>query len=232
MSGLSRVSLEHRRKDYSSALSKWVDSGNFSKIVYCDNSGLSEAEVRDCISIADVDGKGVEIEVLCYGDIPNPDFHYGYSELGLIDHALKNSKLLKDAKYFTKCTGRLFFPEYMELSNLLLPGCRFYVDSRCDFLWHKAHVTTQLMIFDILFYKAEFQEKRSEMLVEEYYIENYFLRKLIPYKNISDVIFRWPIEMLPDGYAAHTGKRYDSNVKRIISFFRGKLRVLIPGFWF
>ena len=229
-----RSDLVLRVNDYQKAILSWYKSQLFDKIVFCDNSGLSKEELKSTLC------KGSEeiskiidlIEILTYNDEPDFRYHYGYSELGLVDFAVLNSEALKSSTYFTKCTGRLFYPKYNKLLHHLQQEHKFSVDARSNFLWIKnQQITTQLMIFNTDFYRKELLYAKLEMTPDDYYIERFFYRKLIPYKNDPYCSFRWPIEILPDGVAAHSNKGYSTFKKHIFSMIRSFTRLAFPNFW-
>ena len=229
-----RKDMDARVNDYSQTLLKWYNSQQFDRIVFCDNSGLP----KDSLKATLVQGsKGLSdiidsIEFLTYEDNPDFRYHYGYSELGLIDYAIKNSKTLQDSRFFTKCTGRLYYPNYHKLENVIHEELKFCVDARSNFLWIKnQQVTTQLMIFNTKFYIDNLLNIKEEMTTEEYYIEHFFYRKLIPFKNDRSCCFRWPIELLPQGIAAHSNKSYLSRKKQTFSMIRGIVRYIFPKLW-
>lgn len=230
---LARQDLILRELDYRESLRKWLESGFFSHIVYCDNSGLSINELKlrlDFANLAISHGE-VEVEFLSLKDNPDTRYHYGYSELGLIDYAVSQSKFISQSDFFVKSTGRLFFPNFGVLSETFDRDLSFHVDCRCNFLWFKEHVTTQFMIFSVRFYKSKLLGIRTEMEQGEFYIEKFLLRILKQYRSQEGCYFRWSIELPPDGVAAHSGKRYDSYNRRLISYFRGLFRKYCPDIW-
>ncbi|MEX1670638.1 hypothetical protein AB4876_17085 [Zhongshania guokunii] len=230
---LARQDLVMREQDYRESLRKWMHSGFFDRIVYCDNSGLSIEEIMRCLdfdSLSRMYDK-VSVEFLSLKDTPDTSYHYGHSELGLIDYAFRCSTFISDSDYFVKSTGRLFFSDFGSLRKVLDSELKFHVDCRCNFLWFKEHVTTQFMIFNTRFFESNLLGAREGMRPDEFYIEIFLLRFLRQYEAMPGSYFRWPMELLPDGVAAHSGKRYDSLNRSLISYFRGLFRKYCPNLW-
>ena len=95
-----------RLNQYLDSLKFYITKTNITKIVLCDNSGY-EFPSADIITLAKKYGKKIEI-VQFIGNrekiIVNGK---GYGEGEIIEYALANSHLLREAKYFIKITGRI-----------------------------------------------------------------------------------------------------------------------------
>lgn len=230
---VSRADLHLRAQDYGIALDRWLKSGWFEKIVFCDNSGFTTKKIIALLregSCSNRDWK--DVEFLSFRDQADRRFHYGYSELGIIDYAFMNSSVLADCRRFVKCTGRLFVPGYGRLMPRLRDDLQFHVDARSDFLWLKnKQVTTQLMVFGKQFYASALLHARSKMTEDQYFIEHFLYDTLIAYVGRRGCYYRWPMELVPTGIGAHSSRSYSSYPRRAISAIRGLGRQIVPDLW-
>jgi hypothetical protein len=93
-----------RLADYMSALGAWLSSGAAPRVVFCENSGYDLAPLQRLVS----SHGNHKVELISFsGNEPGATRGKGYSELKLIDHALKESSLLAASDVIVKCTGRL-----------------------------------------------------------------------------------------------------------------------------
>lgn len=96
----------HRLKQYIESLKFYIIHSNIKKIVLCDNSGYM-FQKNKLIRLAKKYSK--EIEILSfYGNKEKiKKYGKGYGEGEIIKYALANSRILKNANYFIKVTGRI-----------------------------------------------------------------------------------------------------------------------------
>lgn len=93
-----------RMNDYLFALEAWLSCAATRRVVFCENSGFDlsplarlAARHRDCIA-----------EFISFrGNDAGAVRGKGYSELRLIEHAMRTTNLLGDSEIVIKCTGRL-----------------------------------------------------------------------------------------------------------------------------
>ena len=224
---IKRINPEIRIQDYINAINRWLKDPSINSIVFCENSGYGTDKIENAIK----NRFHKEIEFLSYTDNPNFNFSYGYSELGIIDYIIDNSKILKYCDSFIKSTGRLYFPKTKKILKCLNDNNMFWVDARQNFLfWKNEQITTQLMIFSKSFYKTTFYKKRSQMHQGEC-IEKFFYRKLISYNKKEGCHFRWHSNVDPIGKGAHNDQSYRSINKTIQYIIRGICRKLLPNLW-
>jgi hypothetical protein len=101
---VARRDPQTRFRDYEQALSFWLRVGAVDKIVFCENSGygLGALEAlagssRDC-----------RVEFISFnGNDGGASRGKGFAELVGMEYAVANSELIRDCKWFLKCTGRL-----------------------------------------------------------------------------------------------------------------------------
>lgn len=232
---ISRSNPRTRMNDYKKSVRKWLEceEDRIKNIVFIDNSGYGVEEIKEVCHQNNEFGRN--IEVMSFNGNYYPDkISYGYAELGIIDYAFQESKLLNDTKFFLKCTGRLFYPKISELLDKLNGNLIFAVDSRSNSPFRKGGnkvVTTQLMLFRTNFYQKKIVGVRKKMDKEIHHIEILFYKELKRYRKSDKALFRWPISILPVGYSAHWGRNYRSFKKVIISSIRNILRKIFPSWW-
>lgn len=93
-----------RLRDYLSALEAWLSCGAVARVVFCENSGFDLAPVARLA--ASYGERSVEIISFC-GNDAGAVRGKGYSELKLIEHAMRVSSVLAVSDVIAKCTGRL-----------------------------------------------------------------------------------------------------------------------------
>ncbi|KAB2888860.1 MAG: hypothetical protein F9K32_14945 [Desulfobulbaceae bacterium] len=204
-------------------------------IIFFDNSGYGTERISDQLSkMGGSDFSAIEIYSHFMNDYPK-DLHYGYAELTIIDHALTNISSLKNSQYFIKATGRLTFPNVVNLLNKLPDDFHFAVDSRKNSLFVKhpqLFVTTQLMIFNTQFYQQNLIGIQQELSAQNNLIENLFYEKLTAFEKDPKAILRWPVSVDPVGTAAHWQKDYSRGFRRFaLNKTRSLLRRIAPFWW-
>lgn len=226
----SRNTVEERLKDYLFALEFWLNYNDprIIGIVFCENSGyplekhLKKIYKKNYLEILRFDGNTKPVDV-----------HYGYSELGIIDYAIKNSRLISNSKYFVKITGRLIFPNLSGLINSLNESFLVAIDcsKKKENKGGDIIARTQLAIFEKGFYMRYFYERRYEMVGHYSHIEEWWATKFFTMKNVEGICLRWPIECNPIGIDAFSSKSYTRTTLRIKYMIRGIARKLIPSWW-
>ncbi len=226
--------IQVRTDDYITALRFWLQHRDprISGIVFCENSGSCckavAEQVADVTSIRPVELLGF------FGNEQQSGVHYGYSELGIIDYALENSRILRLSEYFVKVTGRLTFPCISRLLDTLDENLEVAVDHRRSYRNESEpplRARTQLMVFQTRFYRTVFFRRRDEMLGCYSHLEQFVAAKLLPYRNQLGVTMRWKNECQPVGFTAHGQGHYETGKARLKSKLRGFLRRFAPGIW-
>lgn len=220
-----------RLADYEAALGFWgnLDDSRVGSVVFCENSGW---DLRCFGALADRARIPIELLSLDHNDRP-AGMHYGYSELGLIDHALARSALLQTHPYFIKVTGRLTFPSISRLLDSLPIRFDAVVDHRRRYRheWGvDTRARTQLMVFRSDFYRRHLLGTREEMIGNCTYIEEFLAQKLAARAGDGVVVRRFPVECAPRGIGGN-GTRFDTFPALCKNVSRGIARRLMPTLW-
>ncbi|NDE18508.1 hypothetical protein EBZ80_26740, partial [bacterium] len=198
-------------------------------VVFCENSS---ADLSPLVRAAEACPRPVEF--LTFQDAPTPPHvHYGFGELGIVDHAVESSRSLKASGYFLKGTGRLVFPGIKRLLDALPDDLLGAVDHRWRYRGESDPPTrarTQLMLFDTDFYRSHLLGCRREMPGFCTHIEVLLAHKLAAGRYDRPFVRRFPVECSPSGVGGH-GKQYDSLAERTKSRIRGFARRWLPGLW-
>ena len=235
--GAAACKIQERRQQYEEALKSWMlyPDPRISGIVYCDNSSPDLGWTHE---LAAQIGCAKQFEAIYCPDNERPKgVHYGYPELGIIDHSVRTSRLLCQSVYFAKVTGRLQYPRFSNLLDRLPASFDACIDYRSAYRrdrksWSKYRARTQLMFFKKNFYLDSLMEKRVLMLENNIgFIEEFIAGTLIPGDKITgNVIFRWPIECPPSGVGG-SGEDFDSKKRFIKSFLQDCSRRFLPWVW-
>jgi hypothetical protein len=65
-----------------------------------------------------------------------------------------------------------------------------------------------------------------------YFVEHVFFEKLAHLKGQKDILFRFPVNCEPVGFAGHATKEYNSPSRFLLTKARAICRVIAPDFWF
>ena len=235
--GADSEQIRLRRDQYECALRSWLQHPDprVHSVVYCDNSTPS---LDWTYAVADEVRTKKGVESIHCPDNRIPDgMHYGYPELGIIDHSLRTSLALEQADYFVKVTGRLQFPRLSRLLDRLPQSFDACIDYRRaykaeDKSWSRFRARTQLMFFRTGFYRQRMMNTRSTMLSRSIsHIEEFIPGILAPTDpTASGCVFRWPIECPPSGLGGN-GVNFDSMGAQLKSFARDNLRRFASSLW-
>lgn len=223
-----------RLGDYQAALRFWLHlpEPRISSIVYVDNSGFSLDSLKEVAERENPFSRTVEFITSSDNHCP-PNVHYGYPELGMIDHVLETSKLIRGATHFIKATGRLTFPRVSALLDRIPENPQFVVETR-DFKigrYGRRFVSTQIAIFDVEFYRSQLLGCRREMIDNgPILVEGLFYKRLMPLRHQPGCILRFPTNCDPQGLGGH-GKNYDQIGQSVIRAVRGVGRRIAPWVW-
>jgi hypothetical protein len=102
---LARRDPAIRLEDYRQSLRRWLADPRVPSLVLCDNSAYDLADLRETCQRHNRYGKDVELISYNGQDFP-PHLGKGYGELGIIEHALSDSRLVQGAGLVLKVTGR------------------------------------------------------------------------------------------------------------------------------
>jgi len=220
-----------RLHEYANALRFWASlpDDRIESVVICENSS---ADLSPLVEATREIPR--PIEFLSFQDSPAPqNVHYGFGELGIIDHAVEHSRILKRSHYFLKATGRLVFPRITRLLDTLPDDLLGAVDHRWRYRREgdpPIRARTQLMLFETDFYRSHLLGCRSEMPGFCTHIEELLAHRLVAHSYERPFVLRFPVECLPSGVGGH-GKKYDSFPERTKSLIRGFTRRWLPSVW-
>jgi hypothetical protein len=233
VASLARSDPGERLADYGTALRYWLEhwSEQYRGLVLVDNSG---ADLR-ALHLAAAGAPG-PVEILSFVDDPLPaGMHYGWGELGIVDHALERSTLLRGAGRFAKITGRLWFPRLPGLLRCTA-GDDAVVDCRANL--GKRHqrmpfVASQLMVFDQDFYRRRLLGLRADMrpVYGSNYLEHVLLARLDALVGEHRIRWRFPFNVEPRGVGGHSGRSYRRPAAIATSVVRGAARRIAPALW-
>lgn len=98
---------EERLKQYIDSLTFLIESKAFTKIVFCENSNYGTVFFDKPKLLAKK--MDIQLEVISFqGDFEQTKLYgKGFGEGEILDYTLKNSKLVKEEKFFVKITGRI-----------------------------------------------------------------------------------------------------------------------------
>lgn len=227
-----RASPQERLRDYLEALNFWIrlPDTRITGIVFCENSGAS----IETLEQAAMSSK-IPIEFLSFtGNTKPVGVHYGYSELGIVDYAVRESTIIHTHKHFIKATGRLMFPRITELLNRIDAHYDCIVDHRLKYRREGGchfRARTQLMFFAKGFYERYLLDSRDEMIGSCSHIEEFLAQKLDLMKSNPQVKRRFPIECPPMGLPGSRSDSYQSAAILCKNFARGLIRRVYPAWW-
>lgn len=107
MSQLVLRDEEERLKQYKDSIYFFLESGAFSKVVFCENSNYGTEKLSYLTEFAQK--RGIELELLSFqGNVEMSCIHgKGYGEGEIMDYVFTHSRLVEKEPYFVKITGRL-----------------------------------------------------------------------------------------------------------------------------
>ncbi|CAN2534677.1 hypothetical+protein [Methylocapsa aurea] len=234
---IARRDLEVRKADYRNALQFYLglEDPRICGVVFCENSGADLSFLR-----AETLRRGAErpLELIGFCGNRRPSgLHYGYSELGVIDHACRHSRLLGSGDRFFKATGRLTFERISALMDRLPDDCRFGADFRRAYSKEGGapmRARTELMFFHKAFYLEHFFERRDRMIDSPVLFEEFVPQVILPIRGRAEtgaLALRWPIECGATGYAARDNSDYNSGAIRTKRRIRAFARRAAPWLW-
>lgn len=229
----SRHDVASRLADYRASLRTWLElpESRITGLVFVDNSNHDVDLLREEANRHNRFER--ELDFLTFLDKPAPPgVHYGFGELGIVDHALEHSTLLKPTGTpFIKSTGRLFFPAVPRLLDRLPQDLLAAVDSRRRRDGF-TYASTQLLFFDREFYLETLKGRRSWLrpMAGRSHMENLVFERLLPASS-ARVLMRFPVNAEPVGVSGTWGTDYRNPQARAKALLRAVSRKLAPGAW-
>jgi len=229
---LQRSDPAIRLADYQKALRFWdrIDDARIGAVVFCENAG---ADLEPLRRVATQTKRAVEL-IGFDGNIRPRGVHYGYSELGIIDHALHSSALLGRFSHFIKATGRLTFPGVGRLLDQLPAQFDAAVDHRRRYRGETGfalRARTPLMVFSRDFYMQKLRGRRDDMIGRYPTLEEFIAVTLDAEAEDARLIRRFAAECPPSGVDAFQNKDFNSPSLALKNMARALLRRALPGVW-
>lgn len=228
-----RNDVKTRLEDYKKALKFWLHHKDerITEILFAENSGYDLTEIKQVFELENRYNRKFNI-IQKVETLAPEGFHYGYSELELIDFVFENNPFLSDEDYIIKVTGRLYFPKISKLISVCLPHYLFVADSRIyNFLGKQnKYILTTVFISRVDFYKNYIFNKKEKMKEMKVSLFEKFLVELL-YKKNQNILLRFPFNIDPIGIGAHSNKNYGSLKNAFLNSVRGLLRKILPHFW-
>ena len=220
-------SLEERLEDYKEALVFWssIKDDRIAGIVLCENSGVKV----DPYILKLIEDRGIEFIQFDGNDKP-PNVHYGYSELGIIDYAISNSKLINKYERFIKITGRLKFGCIHNLLDHIPEELNMLIDLRTNYKTKGTYIArTQIFFSTKQFWIQNLFNRRAEMIGKYALIEDWIPTILLSVDR-GNIILRFPIECYPIGRSGAFGTQFGGSGKAK-SILRSWTRRILPFLW-
>ena len=138
---LKRRSVSKRLGDYEAALSRWIESGSVSRIIWCENSGYCLDSIHAIVNASRRQHEPIRVQSFDGNTYPRR-LGKGYGEMGIISHAMSTNPACGPDQLIIKVTGRYFVSnlkvildevEAGEHADIVcnLDGERQMADSRC-----------------------------------------------------------------------------------------------------
>lgn len=224
-----------RLGDYKQALKMWLHHKDekITTVIFAENSGFDLTEIEEIFLTENKYRRNYQIYQNLATEVPQ-GLHYGYSELELIDHVISQISLLKDNDFIIKSTGRIYFPKIYLLTQNLMNSHVFIADSRrFNFLkWHKNYVLSNLLVFNIKWYKNNLLAKKEIMInLKISHFETLLFYLLNKKQSSNAIILRFPFNINPVGVGAHWDVNYQSFNKKLSYIIRAIFRKILPQVW-
>jgi len=218
---VSLSSPQDRIKHTLKSIEHWLEQSHLIRIVICDNSGYDfSSDVKKLFP-------NKEIECLSFLGDKNAVSIYGkgYGEGEIIEFAITNSKLISNAKYFAKCTAKMWInnPEYfLKMWN---GNCSFKPVFKNVFSSKSSsvdYIDTRFYLVSVDFYTRYLKNLHKKLKrgcsigVEQLYLQTVFENKL---RNIF-----W--DRCPEvfGVSGASGKAYRNSFRKRV---KEKLRYFL-----
>ena len=231
---ITRSATDVRLQDYLAAMQFWASDPDprIHGVVLCENSGSGEDALRAEAARLSTPTRPFEV-ITFQGNHKPAGVHYGYAELGSIDHACQNSRLLGECRFFVKVTGRFRFPGLGALLDTLSDDTQVAMDCRRAYRTEgrgPLRARTQLIVFQRAFYKHTLMGTREQMPGNFVHIEEFLPHLLLPLhrSGVVGVNLRHAVECPPEGFGAYLDRAYGRPTERIRIFVRGVVRARTP----
>lgn len=204
-----------RLQQYIDSIKFYIDSSNFSHIVFCENSNYSYAQKGELLTYAHNKNKTLEWHSFMGNSDLVRQHGKGIGEDEIYAYAFAHSPSLKEAKTFAKVTGRLKLRNINSLTTKNISKHNYFIRDIYRGKGKKG-VDTRFFICNRFFFeqellncyqKSSIKENKSQPLEEVYF-------KLL--KGRYKCLKGYP---LFDGVSAGNGKEYTKEPKFQLLFF-------------
>lgn len=213
VNGISALYLKdknERKKQYIEAFKFYLRSTNVNRIVFCDSSSFKKPDELDEI----IYRSGKRVEWLCFEGSRNLVIERGkgYGEGEIIEYAFHHSRLLSEADFLIKVTGRLIVKNIDSVIKSCKRNKNYFFPLRNVFGGN--FIDTRFFIVRTdCFMEYFLKEYKNVNDQNSIFMEHIYAEVVI--KNQIDVnLFR--IEPDIEGISGTTGKYYHSSRSRII----------------
>lgn len=217
----SLTDINERLIQYVKALNTLIQSGVFSTIIFCDNSGFSLDRVSS--QLESKSGVNVELLSFCGDNKKVKSYGKGYGEGEIVNYALENSKFMFECKAFFKLTGRI---DVKNIEAIVLSINKSYSRKKISSVFFSPP-SLESGLLDTRFYfcsRVVFEKylKNAHFLVSDnkgFYLEHAF------FKCLENKISRKSVINYPDvvGISGSTGNSYQLSRKRKFKVLFGAL---------
>lgn len=232
---ITRSDPKIRLNDYITAFRYWLSykEDKITHIIFVENSEYDLTELKQIATSENQYNRKIEFVQFAASPIPK-GFHYGYSELEIIDKAFDLSKTILETDFFIKVTGRLYFPSLKKLLKRIAASNLITIDFKDYKFFHikKQYAVTTLIITRNDFFlnnlygiKSKMDDEHNSLFETIYY--NFLQPLSLTNKNI---VTRFPINVNPVGIGAHWNIDYNSNKNKAYNFIRTVLKIVYPSF--
>ncbi|GIZ10043.1 MULTISPECIES: hypothetical protein [Flavobacterium] len=230
---IERNDVKTRLEDYKKALKFWLHhkDANITEIIFAENSGYDLTEIKQIFELENSYNR--KYHLIQKEETPAPEgFHYGYSELELLDYVFEKYPFASTEDYFIKVTGRLYFPELSKLILVTIPHYLFVADSRIYnfFGLQNKHILTTVFICRVDFYQKYIFNQKGKMKDLTHSLFETLLVELL-YEKVQHALLRFPFNLNPIGIGAHSNKNYGSLKNTLMNTIRATFRKIAPNFW-
>lgn len=209
-----------RLKQYKESINFFVESGAFSKIVFCENSNYGTEKLADLTEKAKL--HKVELELLSFqGNAEQVKLHgKGFGEGEIMEYVFKKSRLLEEEKVFMKITGRMTVDNVADIvSRMKENTCYFNIPNRT----HREMFDTRMYVMTTDLFRKLFLHSYDEVMDDVgWYLEKVYTAILLKNKISVKNFPKYPRIV---GMSASTGYSYvytewKCKIKDILSLFQ------------
>ena len=123
MFAVDLVDIKKRLCQYADMICFLAESRKIDKYVFCENSDSMELLQQ----LKEVDKSGKKAEYMSFaGSSSSVQYGKGYGEGEILQHVLKESKLLHDEEEFIKITGRIIIRNIDSIVQKMEPGVNYF----------------------------------------------------------------------------------------------------------